>query len=143
MIPATIGKIERRRVVLASRLAERDVVDVDRHDDVAGIDAVGGVARMDAVAGGQCDPVHGNEAVEQVGGGGSGDDLDLVVMPRDRRSRGSASSCGWLGTQAIRRANRRRDFPFSRWAGSSSMRKPGRAKQNGWVRRVHIAVPTK
>src|ERR1035438_2825306 len=69
--------------VLGSRLPERDVVDVDRHDDVAGVDAVGGVAWMDAVPGGQCDAVYGNEAVEQVGGRGAGDDLDLVVVPRE------------------------------------------------------------
>ena len=37
---------------------------------------------MDAVPGGQCDAVHGNETIEQVGGRRSGDDLDLVVMPR-------------------------------------------------------------
>ena len=75
-------KIKRRRLLLGSQLPKRDVVDVDRHDDVAGIDAVGGVAWMDAVPGGQCDAIYGNEAVEQVGGRGSGDDLDLVVVPR-------------------------------------------------------------
>ena len=58
--------IKGRGLSLGSRLTERDVVDVDRHDGVAGVDAVGGVAWMDAVPGGQGDAVYANEAVEQV-----------------------------------------------------------------------------